>query len=191
MQRITGTFEPPRDIEGLRLYRLLGPGCLDISTLGIGVSGTAVDRPVRFDARLVAVGLILGGSILAIGLGRTGQIMPVAVVSAMLLWMWQSWKEAEKIVLRWTVPWPSVESIVQLPQHPDRFAVILSGDAAHPETVYFTPTNGPDELLQALREHAPNVRVDTEAAALAAFEEANAPPVDEDADDDSPWVMRS
>jgi hypothetical protein len=190
MQRITGTFEPPHDIAGLRLYRLVGPGCLDVSTLGLGASGMAVDRPVRYNARVASVAVILGGSLLAIATGLVGQIMPVVTVAGALLWLWQSWKEAEKRLLRWTVPWPGVEHILQIPQQPDRFAVILAANPAHPETLYFTPTDGPEALLSALREHAPAaVPVETAAAAQAALDEAAAEERPEE-EEDSPWAPR-
>lgn len=184
-------FEAPRDIEGLRLYRLTGSGCLDIGPDGIGASGTAVDRPVPFNGRFAGVAVIAGGAVLALATDRVGQVMPVATVSGLLLYLWHAWKEAEKTLLRWTVPWSRAEHLMQIPQHPDRFAVLCAPDPEHPETLYFTPEDGPEALLAAIREYAPpSFTIETEAAAQAADDEANAPPIDEDAEDDSPWAPR-
>jgi hypothetical protein len=176
MERVHGSYDPPREVEEMGVCRLVGPGWIGLSPDAITVGGAIVNRPLPFPARPIAVGVGLGGSALALALGMVDQIMPFVAAISVGLFAFAVFHERETAAPMRPVPWSRVDRILQFPREPERFVVLFEGEPGLPETIYFTPSEGPEAFLAAVRAAAPaSVHVDTEAALQAEQDRAAEP----------------
>lgn len=181
MKKMSGLYDPPHEVDEMKICRLVGPGWLGVAPDGLTLGGTLVDRPVHVPFRLIGVLALLAGLAATVVTGAVDTIMPPTVVVVMSAIGLGAWSERAIVAPHRLIPWSKVERVVRYPMDPDRFAVLLEPLPDWPETVYFNATEGPEALLAALREAAPGLHIETEAAEAAIEERENyVPPEDDD-----------
>lgn len=186
MERISGTFDPPPEVDDMRICRLRGGSWLGVDAEGLTLAGTLHDAPVPFNARAAGVALLAVGGGLAVITGLVDLVMPPAVCGAVGFIGYGYYLDAPKALAATRVPWGQVERVVQYPRDPSRFAFLLDAGPGLPTAVYFTPRDG--DFVAQLRAAAPELPIDTAAAIEAAAEAAAREAAGEVDDDDAPFT---
>jgi hypothetical protein len=181
-RRIVGEYAPPREVVALEAARLSGRGMLEVGPAGLAFDGAlqGVESRIPSWAWLAVLAVAAAGSVVI----PDGEqvLMPGAVLVVGVL-MWLRFRSDVGVAGVHSVPWSQVEHVVRLPSSPDTLAFVLTGPVAghgSPEQVYFAPTAGIEDLVDALRSAGPaSLTIDTASA-----EEADPAPADDESEDE-------
>lgn len=156
MRKWMGEFRPPRELVSIGAARVSGPGSIEVSTSSLRVDGRVASAPPISRTALLAAGaaLLLVGVVFP---GADRVALPLLLLGT-LGGVWLSWRSEYGVRGVHEVPWSRVEHVARLPADPEVLAIVLAGPVAglgSPEQLYFAAANGADQLVAALREHAP------------------------------------
>lgn len=156
-----GQYRPPKELIAISFPRLVGAGALGLSDQGLEVSATAVDLPSPIPMGLGLAGLLLIGA--AAGLVfDPGRVVGLVILVAFVAWSYQTWRQEYGVTSKRHLAWTEIEHAAHLASDREVVAVVLRHPlygAGTPDALFFAPTEGIEELLAALRHHAPSLEV--------------------------------
>lgn len=164
---ISGEYTPPRELVAIGAARVSGRGSIQVSEAGLAFEGTIHGGGPPVSPLISLLLLAAGLAIFALVPSAERALAPLTALAAALL-LWLRYRADFGRSGTFSLSWSEIEHAVRLASAPDVLAIVLSrpiSGRGSPEQVFFSPTLGVEELVAAMREHAPQaLTIDTESA---------------------------